>query len=174
MKIKISNRSLKQKFACNEYFIKNICHGACCRKSTGGTLIVINPSEEARFLSKGVEIKNHRIICGNKCPFQNEHGLCSLHATNEKPFGCIASPFTLSKRGALIIRNRYRLFKCFKANGAQPAYITFRKSLELILGDKEKLSYLINRLECSDDDFIIEIRDEIYNILRENDLFKHG
>ena len=169
--IKISNKSLRQPFTCTEAFIQNVCKGACCRKSGGGTMITIHPSEEQRFLDKGIEVKDHKIVCGNRCPFQNGDGLCILHPTGEKPFGCVASPFTLNKNGTLILRNRYRLFRCYKAEGAEPAYKTFRASLDIIFG-KELAEHIVARVQESEDDFFVDIDEGVYNKLQENDAFK--
>lgn len=70
-----------------------------------------------------------------RCPFQTDANLCGLHGTGDKPFGCVASPFTLAPGGrTLIVRNRYRLLRCFDDGPRVPAYRAFSASLVVIFG----------------------------------------
>jgi hypothetical protein len=51
-----------------------------------------------------------------------------------KPSGCVVSPFTVNRSGTLIVRNRYRLLPCFKAEGAVPVVVAHRAGLEVLFG----------------------------------------
>ena len=86
-------------------------------------MITIHPSEQA-----AIEGLGGRVIDGllqpktgcRKCPFKTPEHLCGIHFSGSKPFGCIASPFTLNANDTLIVRNRYRLLKCY--NDGRSAY----------------------------------------------------
>jgi len=108
-----------------------------------------------------------------RCPFKADNDLCGLHFTEDKPFGCIASPFTLNKNNTLIVRNRYRMLKCFKDGKNIPAYKAFRASLDLIFGDKEAIR-ICNHFDTGGGDIIANIPSHNYQILVENDQIKHG
>ena len=135
--IKISVKSLKQKFQrCEPEYIKSVCHGRCC-EGTGGIMVTVHKSEVKSIKALGATVKNGFIQADkgcSLCPFKKD-GLCSIY--EEKPFGCKASPFTLSKRNVLIIRNRYRMLRCYKTPEAIPAYEAHRWSLEQIFGKEE-------------------------------------
>lgn len=134
--IKISAAMARQKFnGCQPVYVRDVCHGACCRISTGGTLISILDVEVAGLQARGAVVHDNLLKDdGGRCPFQQEEGLCGLHGEPDKPFGCVASPWTLNKSGTLIIRNRYRMLVCYNSGRRQPAYIAFRDGLDLILG----------------------------------------
>jgi hypothetical protein len=78
-----------------------------------------------------------------RCRFQGQDGLCQIHAeTGEsgeslKPRSCFISPWILTPKGKLIIRNRYRLLGCFKAEPRLPAYKAFRSGLQMLFGEEE-------------------------------------
>lgn len=95
MLIKISGKWIKHKFNCSYNYIINVCKGSCCQGSNK-ILISLLPKEEKYFIDNGYEVKSHLLQPNkltNKCPFKNINGLCNLHKTLYKPFGCIASPF---------------------------------------------------------------------------------
>lgn len=175
--VKVSAASARQEFhGCEPDYIANVCHGRCCRSSTapGGTLITIHPSEEAAVAAAGGTVTNGQLepACG-RCPFQDGSSwLCGLHGTPAKPFGCIASPFTLNRTGTLIIRNRYRLLRCYRdsrADGTQlPAYIAFRASLDLIFGATEA-ERLCAHLSAGGGDYFAWMPAESYRMLTDND-----
>ena len=171
-KIKISVKSLKQKFQiCEPEYIKNVCHGRCCEGSNG-LMVTIHDSEKEKFEAMGVGIEGNFIKddgCGI-CPLKAESGLCSVH--EEKPFGCKSSPFTLNKNNTLIIRNRYRLLGCYNTPDAKPAYISHRWSLEQIFG-KEETNNIIQKIESGSDDFYVDMDKSKHKIIIDNDLSKH-
>lgn len=175
MKIKISVKSLNQKFhPCTEDYIKNVCKGRCCQ-GTGRTMITVHPSETEKVQNLGAIVENNFIVPlkSGLCPFKSkETGLCSLHYDN-KPFGCKASPFTLSKNDVLIVRNRYRMLKCYKDKSEQlPAYINFYLSLKTIFGEDTANKIKVEMLVAKED-FYVETTNEIYQMLKDNDKFKH-
>jgi len=129
---------------CDPDFIRNVCHAACCRSSVApsGIIVAVLPQEHGELEARGAIVTDGLLGPApgtRRCPFQ--HGathLCGLHNTTAKPFGCIASPFTLNKHRTLIVRNRYRLLKCYRHPARQlPAYVAFRASLVLLFGTAE-------------------------------------
>lgn len=134
--IRVSAASMRQRFhGCDPDYIANVCKGSCCRSSKGGILVTIHRNETAAVEAVGGIVDNGFLVPINgRCGFQTDDNLCGLHNTDAKPFGCIVSPFTLTRNGAtLIVRNRYRLLKCYR-DGDVPAYIAFRASLERLFG----------------------------------------
>jgi hypothetical protein len=108
----------------------------------------------------------------NLCPFKTAAGYCGTHMS--KPFGCRVSPFTLNRSGTLIVRNRYRLLKCYKAKGSLPAWRAHSQSLREIIG-LDGIAALINRIESnSDADLYVEVNDAVYQKLVDNDAAKRG
>lgn len=143
VEVKISAASARQRFnGCDPDYIANVCHARCCESSTHplGIMVTIHPEEQ-----DVIELQGGEVIDGmlqprageKKCPFKTADQLCGLHGTEAKPFGCIASPFTLNANDTLIIRNRYRMLKCFEDGKKLPAYVAFRSSLDLIFGTDE-------------------------------------
>jgi hypothetical protein len=148
--VKVSLASLRQRFhGCTPEYITNVCHASCCRSSTEptGVSITVGPEEKkARqaIRDRGGDVVNNLVVPrpGEKrCPNQDVSGLCLAHGTKGKPFGCYASPFTLtSNGGTVVVRNRYRLLKCYRDDRdgpAPPAYIAFRSALDTIFGKAE-------------------------------------
>lgn len=177
VEIKISAKMANLKFVeCNPDYIENVCKGSCCQSSTkeSGTMITIHPSEVA-----GIEELGGKVIGGlldtpnKKCMFKNGQHLCDLHFTDKKPFGCIASPFTLNNSDTLIVRNRYKMLKCFKDGGNVPAYKNFKASLDLILG-KEESERVSAHFNNGGGDIVAKITIENYRKLKDNDAIKHG
>lgn len=137
VKVKVSGKWMLHKFKCTEDYIKNVCHGSCCT-GTDKVLISLLPEEAKRQVEMGFVVKDNKLCPDKKtgkCPHLNECGLCDIHFTPDKPFGCIASPFTLNKADTLVIRQRYSRMKCH--GEGEYAYKTFRASLDLILGKEE-------------------------------------
>lgn len=138
--IRLSRASLTLRFhGCTPEYIRDVCHGRCCRSSTdpSGTSVAVLPDEEAALRDRGAEVADGLLVPrARSCPFQCSGGLCGLHATPDKPFGCIASPFILTSRDTLIVRNRYKLLKCHRdhKDSGLPAYVAFRASLDLLFG----------------------------------------
>lgn len=175
--VKVSAAMLRTPFVeCEPNYITNKCHSSCCQSSTkkDGTLITIHPSEEERIKARGGIVVNGLLQAVNgKCPFKGGNHLCQLHFTPDKPFGCIASPFTLNKNGTLIVRNRYKMLKCFRDGGDVPAYVNFRPSLDLIFG-KNEADRICKALDEGTGDFYAKMPKEAYSILMDNDDIKHG
>lgn len=142
--VKINLAALEQKFhPCTPEFIKNVCQARCCRSSTdpSGIAVVVTKSEAItlRVLGAEVDSDSGRVAPINRrCPFQSgETHLCSLHNSSAKPRGCIISPFTINLNRTLIVRNRYRLLPCFKAEGAIPVNQAHRGSLVALFGERQ-------------------------------------
>jgi len=173
MNIKVSSKSLNLLFhPCTENFITNVCKGKCCQGSDR-IMVTIHESEIIDEKFNGEKVINNFLIPDhrNLCPFKNISGLCNIH--KNKPIGCIFSPFTLNKNNTLIIRYRYIQLPCYriKENKA-PSYIAFRKSLETIF--KDNVDFVIDKIIKDKVDFYINIDEDIYNKLKENDLYKKG
>ena len=175
MKIRVSFKSLMQCFhPCDKEFIRNVCHGTCCESHTKerNTLITIHPTEEEWIKKAGGQIENGVLKTGNKCPFKTSEDLCAIQST--KPFGCIASPFTLTAKDTLIIRNRYRMLRCYRVKeGKKPAYIAHRASLDILLGEEEA-QRVIDFIEKNKQDLMAEMLNENYQKLKDNDKIKKG
>lgn len=126
---------------CEKDYIKQICKGVCCHSSISksGIIVSVLPEEEAGLKKLGAEIKGGLIqAIDRRCPFKTiGTELCSLHNKGLKPFGCRISPFSLNNTGTLIIRNRYRLIRCYNKGPKIPAYVAFKSSLIELFGDKE-------------------------------------
>lgn len=137
-------------------------------------MISILPSEELEIKAAGGRVANGLLQSNpqtKKCPFKTPQDLCGIHFTDHKPFGCIASPFTLNKSGTLIVRNRYKLLKCYKDGARLPAYKAFRASLDLIFGAAEA-ERICNHLERGGGDIYAEIPDANRDKLLHNDRTK--
>lgn len=178
IEVKVSNKMAKLKFnGCEPDYIKNVCKASCCQSSTSptGTIITIHPEEEENLIKKyDVKIDKGLLqpnVGCKRCPFKKEDNLCGIHYTPDKPFGCIASPFTLNKNNTLIVRNRYKLLKCFNDGNKIPAYQAFRASLDLIFGLQEA-ERICNHLDQSDEDIIAFVPIANHEKLVTNDMIK--
>lgn len=175
--VKVSAASARQKFnGCEPEYIRDVCHGRCCESSVtpSGTMVTIHPSEEALIASLGGIVQNGLLQpnpATRKCVFKNDQHLCGLHGSGAKPFGCIASPFTLNKNDTLIVRNRYRMLKCYNDGRKLPAYIAFRSSLRVIFGD-EWTTMIVDHLAAGGGDMQAPIEEIPYRILHDNDHIK--
>ena len=166
-KVKISSAMARHPFhGCELGYIKNVCKGACCKSSTKGAIVHILEKEKSKFSKVGIDENNLLKTKNNKCPYQNEYGLCDTH--KDKPFGCIASPFTLNKNNTLIIRNRYRLLKCYK-DGNVPAYRAFYDSLKIIFGET-KANIIKKHLDNGGGDMNVGLDDETIKDLKEKNV----
>lgn len=140
--VRISTAQLRQPFhGCEPEYIARTCHAACCRSSTSptGTSIALLPLEARGMVARGLVVIDGLLQPTRgerRCPWQDYDNLCELHNTTDKPFGCIASPFILSSRDCLIVRNRYRRLRCYR-DGDLPAYRAFSASLVLLFGIAE-------------------------------------
>jgi hypothetical protein len=177
-RVKISAKSARLPFnGCDPDYIKNVCHARCCESSTAplGIVVTIHPSEQHE-----IELLGGRVINGmlqpepgaKRCPFKTPGNLCGIHTSGSKPFGCIASPFTLNDNDTLIVRNRYRLLKCYNDGRRIPAYIAFRASLDLIFGQKEA-ARICDHLAAGGGDIWATMPGSSYERLKTNDRLKH-
>lgn len=165
--VKVSSASMRQLFRpCDPVFIADVCHASCCRSTTDPTGIAVTVTDTAeadRIEREGATVDRVTLRIEpvrRRCPFQDPTThLCDLH-DGRQPFGCIASPFTLSKRDTLIVRNRYRMLKCYRAEGAIPAYLAHPLALATILGG-EQATALREHLDGGGGDTLVEVRDEV-------------
>ena len=179
MLVKVSAASMRQEFAgCSPDYIRDVCHASCCRSSIAATgiIVTIHPTEQAAIKAVGGVVVNGLLQPADgcrRCPFQStETHLCGLHDTPAKPFGCIASPFTLTRNGhTLIVRNRYRLLKCYRDGDRIPAYIAFRASLDLIFG-RDVAQDISDHMDAGGGDMVANITDDTYDVLVDNDAIK--
>lgn len=136
-------------------------------------LISLLPEEAERQKQLGYAVKDGKLCASpttHKCPHISPDGLCRIHFTPDKPFGCIASPFTLNKANTLIIRNRYSMMKCH--GEGDYAYRVFRASLDLIFG-KEEAQRICDYYDHNDGDLTAYMTKENYDRIIYLDSLKH-
>ena len=178
MKVHISPVQMRQRFhGCTPEYIANVCHSSCCNAPTKplGVFVAITTKEQAAVEARGGVVIDHLLQPreGERiCPFKTDACLCSLHFTPDKPVGCIVSPFTLTTKDTVIVRNRYRLLKCYKDDRdgpAPPAYVAFRASLDRAFG-KAEAARICDILDdgWGDERFTAEMLDEVYETLTDN------
>jgi len=176
IQIKVSAAMARTPFhGCDPDYIRSVCHASCCQSSTSpsGTIITIHPDEEETIRGRGGSIKGGLLETSGRCPFKTDEDLCGLHFTTDKPFGCIASPFTLNDNNTLIVRNRYKLLKCYNQGERIPAYRAFRASLDRIFGDEEA-GRICDHFDAGGGDLVSYMPKDSWRKLRYNDTIKHG
>ena len=164
--VKVNLLALQQQFhECTPDFIRDVCQARCCRSSTDptGIAVVVTATEAIRLRELGAEVDSEtgRVapVC-RRCPFQSaETHLCQLHNTKDKPKGCIVSPFTINKKNTLIVRNRYRLLPCFKAEGSKPVYESHSQSLIEMFGEKNAQLLFDSAKEEKEGSLMLEMDD---------------
>jgi len=177
VRVKVSAKMARLKFnGCDPDYIRDVCHASCCQSSTHptGTLITVHPTETAAMEARGATVLDGMLQPNpgeKKCPFKTGEHLCGLHFTPDKPFGCIASPFTLNKNGTLIVRNRYTKLKCYKDGNQIPAYKAFRASLDLIFG-AEEAARICDHLDNGGGDLFAHMARDVHDKLVTNDQLK--
>ncbi len=136
-RVRVSGKWLRHCFSCTPDYIRGVCHGRCCEGS-GRILVSLLSDEQNRHKTRGFSVVGGRLVASDvgKCPHKQPDGFCDVHGGDEKPFGCVASPFTVNKSNMLIIRYRYTRLKCH-GKGGGPAYRVFRASLDLLFGMEE-------------------------------------
>lgn len=153
----------------------NGCDGRCCDAPSfkpAGAIVAVATRETERIASLGGTVENGLLQCAGGCPFKTHEGLCSIHDRG-KPFGCIASPFTVNANGTLVIRNRYKLLPCYKGAGGPmgiyrlPAYIAFYPSLVAIFGERVAKT-IRSKLEQGSEDFHAPALFTSISIIEEN------
>jgi len=184
VQVRVSAAFMRQEFhGCDPDYIKDVCQGQCCRRSTS---IALHPDEQHLLEAIGGVIKGGLLTQpadpqdregttadGKRgCQYQSgDTYLCTLHFTPNKPFSCIANPFTLNKKNTLIIRNRYRLLKCFKDDG-QPAYKAFRGSIDFLFGDEEA-QRICDHIESGGGDLVVPMPYQRWLWLKQLDDIRH-
>lgn len=171
--VPISTKWARHLFACSPEYIRSVCHGSCCEGSDK-ILVSLLPEEQERHEAAGFAVAQGLLQPDpktGKCPHKRADGLCAVHGSDMKPFGCIASPFTLNAGGTLIIRNRYSRMRCH--GSGQPAYRTFRASLDLLFGEDEA-TRICDALDAGDEDITAQMTRANYDALRYLDGLKHG
>jgi len=173
--VRISSASMRQRFnGCDPDYIANVCHASCCRTSAhpSGIRVAVHISDRAAIEARGAAVDDDGMMVprsGEKrCPFQDgETHLCGLHFTPDKPFSCIASPFSLAPGGrTLIVRNRWRKLKCYEDGARLPAYVAFRSSLDLLFGAAQAAA-ICAHLEAGGGDLDAEMDERVKTTLEE-------
>lgn len=176
--VKISAKSARLEFhGCEPKFIREVCHARCCDAPTRpqGTLITIGKEDRPAIEARGGQVVDGLLQTPDRvCPFKDgDSYLCALHGSGDKPFGCVASPFTLNANDTLIVRNRYKLLPCYKAGPRLPAYRAFASSLELLFGGPV-VALLVDHLDIGRGDVMVPMLPESYRRLRENTKIHKG
>lgn len=176
--VRLSSKSARIRFqGCGLDYIANVCHGKCCETTDPKTKTIATripvTEKDAKVLAKfDVQILGGQLVTapGKKCPFKQETGLCGIHVSGEKPFGCWVSPFKLAGR-TLIIRKRYIGMKChtnFRDTGL-PAYIAFYSSLQRLFGEQEA-ARIRTHFDTGGGDLVAHMLAESYALHRENEI----
>ena len=178
VRVKVSAKMARLRFnGCDPEYIRTTCHASCCESSVhpSGVRIAVLRDERDALQARGAAIDADGYLqpVGKRCPFKTEADLCGLHVTPDKPFGCIASPFTLNDNDTLIVRNRYTKLKCFKDGRQLPAYVAFRASLDLLFGAQEA-ARICAHMEGGGGDLEAAMPAASYAKLRENDATRRG
>ena len=129
--INVSVKWLTKLFNCTPKFIKDTCKGKCCQ---GANKIMVSIALDEIGRHDQALIDGGKLIPDKRglCPYKNDNGLCNVHLTERKPWGCRVSPFTVNKNGTLIVRHRYIHMPCY--GSGEPAYEAFSPSLVMLFG----------------------------------------
>ena len=163
--VTVSGKWARRQFSCTPEYITATCWGKCCQ-GADCTLISLMPDEAQQQREASHEVSGGLLqpdATTKQCPHKQLDGLCAVHGTPLKPFGCIASPFTLNDNGTLICRHRYIFMPCH--GSGEPAYKTFRASLDLIFGGAEA-ARICERLDAGDEDVRATMPGDSYAALR--------
>ena len=176
--VRISSKMANLRFhGCKPDFVREVCHAKCCFSGDKkkGAVVSVLPTEEAVLERLGeTRVKDGLLVPKEgKCPFIDVNGACGLHGSPHKPFGCIASPFTLNRSGTLIVRHRYLQLPCYKTEESVPAYEAFGASLELLFGELEA-GRIAAKLASGSGDFDAEMPIETWRDVRYLDGVKKG
>lgn len=168
--VKVSAAMLRLTFeGCSEQYIRNVCHGRCChiKSHPQGNVVKLEGDQIKLLRERGAKvIKGILQMVQRRCIFHGvdkdrEDGLCRLHGTPDKPRNCIQSPFILTRKDTLIVRNRYRRLICFKAAPALPAYEAFRSALDLLFGQAEA-QRIVDHLKAGGGDLVAQMLGDRY------------
>ena len=171
--IRISHKWLLKRFAkCDVDFITNVCHGRCCHGNGSKVLVSVLPKEETPFKDSDISFVNGKISAVGKCPFQNQNGLCDLHFTEHKFFGCIISPFKINNNDTLILRHRYISLPCSLAfhkdlKDTDYVYKVFSASLIKLFGE-DGYAEICEKMNDGNvtEDFYMKLNLDLYNNLK--------
>ena len=172
--VKISGAMLRQMFQpCEPDYIRQKCKGRCCQ-GTGRIMVTVHASETERVEALGAKVVNGFIVADERglCPFKRDDGLCGIHGA-QQPFGCRASPFTLNDNDTLVVRNRYRVLRCYKGDGAVPAYLAHAWSLAEIFGTEEA-ARIAEEVRGGAEAVTATMSGINYALLKDNDAAKHS
>lgn len=178
MQVKVSAAWARHLWGCTREHVERVCHGRCC-ECNGASEIPLFADELPAFVEAATAtgVTGWMVIqaqdgggvmqytlAGGGCPGKTPSGTCRWHGTPIKPWSCVASPFALSPSGGtLIIRRRYALMACH--GHGEPAYKTFRPSIDLIFGPDEA-ARICQRLDAGSGDVTAEMPDEHWHRLR--------
>lgn len=146
MDVRVSSKMARLLFdGCDPTFIREVCHGQCCtlKSAPTGTRTYVEPDQIVHLTARGIPVGDGLIVTSKdpdgvwRCPAQADDGLCGIFDTPARPRLCIQSPWALTTRDTLIVRNRYRRLPCYKAGRMMPAYRAFAGGLRLLFGDDE-------------------------------------
>ena len=165
--------------ACTGEYIASTCGGRCCHVGDGSYHITILPFETERIAGLGVPVANGAMDLGPKdrCPFHGADGFCTINGL--KPFGCNVSPFYFmpGKDGPLLfVRNRFKCLICFRGDRANavPAYKAHPWALTYIFGEDGYRELCAKMETATGKTITMEMAEEIFTHLRENDAHKLG
>lgn len=169
MRVRVSAKWARVKFhPCTLDFILNVCKSRCETSCKNQPIdVFVDDSEIERIEMFGAKVKDNLLVPteDGRCPFQQKtNALCKIHVSGLKPFGCAASPFSLNSKGTLVIRHRNLMLPCHKADGALPAYISYRDSLDGIFG-LEEAERICKHLDAGGGDFWAEMSDDMFRLL---------
>lgn len=169
---------------CQPGFIANVCHGRCCWVSNPApgpvkklTTIYVEPHQREEIAARGGEFDERGVLkttaCGT-CKFQlgsGEHkGMCQLHPQTAadggpvKPRSCYISPWVLSKNDKLIIRNRYKMLSCYRAEPRLPAYLAFASGLRMLFG--AEFEAIKRHFREGGGDYAATLPADLYNLVK--------
>lgn len=175
--IRVSAASARLRFhGCTVPYIESVCKASCCESGGSGIGPPVTAAQAPAIAAHGGVVVNGRLTntnaCG-KCYFKTPANLCKLHATPAKPFVCSTGPFHLNTSDTLVVRNRYKLLRCYEDGQdhpdgvAPPAYLAFRGSLDILLG-AEEAERLVAHLDDGGGDLYVHVSRETYDLLDES------
>lgn len=171
----ISVPSLRQRFhPCEANYVAGTCKARCC-EGTVGIAVAVLPSEAPGLTSRGAVVEPTGFLrpgADGRCPFKTAENLCGIHGPS-KPLGCRASPFILTSRDTLVVRNRYRRLRCYACDGSLPAYEAHRWSLTQLFGENEA-ERIATLVPTAGENFAAYMIPEVYHGLKHLAEIRHA
>jgi hypothetical protein len=170
--VTISGKWFRLKWkGCEPGYITTGCKGACCTHSDGKMYVGVLPREEAALRKRGATVKGGLLQPNEKgmCPFQKEDGLCGLHGTRDKPYGCLIGPVLINDNDTLVVRNRAVKLRCY--GGSVPGYVSWRLALDTLLG-KAQAERVVGEIKAGADMVQAEMDRERYDNAKRLDGFR--